>query len=63
MNNIVKQARSRGIVVGTFTDTPVSAPMWKKAGVQYISCSVDVGIFTNACTQLVKELNAYKMIT
>ena len=57
MNDIVKRARSLGIVVGTFTDTPQSAEMWKKAGVQYISYSVDVGIFTNACSQLVKELN------
>lgn len=56
MNDIVKRARSLGIVVGTFTDTPQSAEMWKKAGVQYISYSVDVGIFTNACSQLVKEL-------
>jgi 4-hydroxy-2-oxoheptanedioate aldolase len=56
MNDIVKRARALGIVVGTFTDTPQSAEMWKKAGVQYISYSVDVGIFTNACSQLVKEL-------
>lgn len=56
MNNIVKRARSLGIVVGTFTDTPQSAEVWKKAGVQYISYSVDVGIFTLACNQLVKEL-------
>jgi 4-hydroxy-2-oxoheptanedioate aldolase len=57
MNNIVKRARSLGIVVGTFTDTPQSAEMWKKAGVQYISYSVDVGLFANTCTQLVKELH------
>lgn len=58
MNDIVKRARSLGIVVGTFTDTLQSAMMWKKAGVQYISYSVDVGLFTNVCTQLVKELNS-----
>ena len=57
MNDIVKRARALGIVVGTFTDTPQLAEMWRKAGVQYISYSVDVGIFTNACSQLVKELN------
>ena len=56
MNGIVKYARSLGIVVGTFADTPQSAEMWKKAGVQYISYSVDVGIFTDACRQLVKNL-------
>jgi 4-hydroxy-2-oxoheptanedioate aldolase len=57
MNKIVERARSQGIVTGTFTDTPQSADMWKKAGVQYISYSVDVGIFTEACSQLVKNLN------
>jgi 4-hydroxy-2-oxoheptanedioate aldolase len=57
MNKIVKLARSKGIIVGTFTDTPQAAEMWKKAGVQLISYSVDVAIFTNACSQLVKELN------
>ncbi len=58
MNNIVVRARSAGKVVGTFTDTPQAAEMWKKAGVQYLSYSVDVGIFTDACTQLVKALKA-----
>jgi 4-hydroxy-2-oxoheptanedioate aldolase len=57
MNKIVKHARSLGITVGTFTDTPQSAEIWKQAGVQYISYSVDVGIFANACSQLVKELH------
>ena len=57
MNKIVKRARDLGIIVGTFTDTPQQADRWKKAGVQYISYSVDVGIFTNACSQLVKDLN------
>ena len=57
MNSIVERARSQDIIVGTFTDTLQSAEMWKKAGVQYISYSVDVGIFTDACHQLVKNLN------
>jgi 4-hydroxy-2-oxoheptanedioate aldolase len=57
MNNIVKRAREMGKIVGTFTDTPQAAEMWKKAGVQYISYSVDVGIFTTACSQLVTNLN------
>lgn len=57
MNNIVKRARDLGVVVGTFTDTSQSVVLWKEAGVQYISYSVDVGIFTNACTQLVKDFH------
>jgi len=57
MNNIVKRAREMGKIVGTFTDTPQAAEIWKKAGVQYISYSVDVGIFTTACSQLVTNLS------
>jgi 4-hydroxy-2-oxoheptanedioate aldolase len=56
MKDIVNRARVLGIVVGTFTDTLESAKMWKEAGVQYISFSVDVGIFSNACSQLVNDL-------
>lgn len=56
MNDIVKRAQSMGKVVGTFADTPQAAEMWRKAGVQYISYSVDVGIFANACSELVKIL-------
>ena len=57
MNDILKKARSSGIVVGVFTDTLQSALLWKKAGVQYISYSVDIGLFTSICSQMVKELN------
>lgn len=58
MNDIVSRAQSLDIVVGTFTDTPEAADMWIKAGVKYISYSVDVGIFTDACSRLVKELTS-----
>ena len=57
MELIVGNARQRGIVVGTFTDTLTSAEMWKNAGVQYISYSVDVGIFMESCENLVKNLH------
>jgi 4-hydroxy-2-oxoheptanedioate aldolase len=57
MNKVVKKAKSSGKVIGTFTDTPQLAEMWKKAGVQYISYSVDVGIFTEACASIVQKLN------
>ncbi len=60
MEYIVKQAHSKGICVGTFTDTISAVEMWKKAGVQFISYSGDVSIFTNACSQLVKELQHLK---
>lgn len=57
INGIVKRALSLGIVVGTFADTLQAASMWRKAGIQYISYSHDVGIYTDACSKLVKDLN------
>lgn len=57
MEAIVKKAREKGIVVGTFTDSYESMRMWVEAGVQYISYSVDVGIFYEACAWLVRQFN------
>jgi 4-hydroxy-2-oxoheptanedioate aldolase len=56
MKKIVDSARKRDIVLGTFTDTIESAKRWKAAGIQYISYSVDVGIFTEACSDIFKKL-------
>jgi len=56
MKQIVENARKRKVIVGTFTDTMDSVKMWKEAGVQYISYSVDVGIFTEACVDVIKKL-------
>ena len=56
MKGIVEKASSGKRVIGTFTDTPQSAGIWKNAGVQYLSYSVDVGIFTSACKKLVADL-------
>ncbi len=57
MKKIVEDASKRGVTVGTFTDTLASAKMWKDTGVQYISYSVDVGIFREACVDLIDKLN------
>ncbi len=54
MKLVTDNARAKGIIVGTFTDTIDSAKMWQNAGVQYISYSVDVGIFMEACVDLIK---------
>lgn len=56
MIQIVKNARDRDVIVGTFTDTLEAVKMWKEAGVQYISYSVDVGIFSEACSDVIKKL-------
>ena len=55
MKDIVERAKSKGKVVGTFVDTPQDLKMWKEIGVQYLSYSVDVGIFIDACKQLRKS--------
>ena len=44
------------LTVGTFTDTIDSAQKWKNAGVQYISYSVDVGIFLESCKDILNKL-------
>ena len=57
MRKIVEKARAKGKMLGTFTDTFESAKKWKDAGIQYLSYSVDVGIFTDACKNLVSSLS------
>lgn len=56
MKNIVHKAREANKIVGTFTDTPAQVKLWRDAGVQYISYSVDVGIYYQACRDLLKTL-------
>lgn len=58
---IVAQARQKGVVTGLFCDTPQAAEMWRKAGVQYLSYSVDVGIFSEACKNIVENLKKSKL--
>ncbi len=53
MHFIVNKAKEKNIVVGTFVDEPGAIKDWKDAGVQYISYSVDVGIFFEACKKIV----------
>jgi 4-hydroxy-2-oxoheptanedioate aldolase len=54
MTQIVEKAQQRGITVGTFLDTFEHIVRWKKAGVKYLSYSVDVGLFADACRTVVK---------
>ena len=56
MKEIVKKAAIAGKFVGTFVETPESATKWIKLGVKYISYSVDVGIYFNACSSIVDYL-------
>jgi 4-hydroxy-2-oxoheptanedioate aldolase len=56
IKNITEQAKKAGVVIGVFCDTFESATLWRNAGIQYLSYSVDVGIFTEACKYIVDEL-------
>lgn len=56
MEEAVKLFREANIAIGTFVDSLEDAKKWINLGVQYISFSVDVGIFYEACCKIVKDL-------
>ncbi len=56
MKMIVEKAQKAGKIVGTFTDTPSQVKLWRDAGIQYIAYSVDVGIYYDACTQILEKI-------
>ncbi|MCR4436618.1 MAG: aldolase/citrate lyase family protein [Clostridiales bacterium] len=60
MMEIVDICSKKGIGVGTFVDTPDNAIKWRNAGVKYISYSVDVGIFYQACRDILSGLRGSK---
>lgn len=53
---IVDICRAKGIAVGTFADTVENAKKWRSLGIQYLSYSVDVGIFHEAVANLVNHI-------
>jgi 4-hydroxy-2-oxoheptanedioate aldolase len=56
MKEIVEKAAALGKVVGTFVETPESAKQWIDLGVRYISYAVDVGIYFDACKNIVEKV-------
>jgi 4-hydroxy-2-oxoheptanedioate aldolase len=54
MEYIVQKAKAAHKVIGTFVDEPENILRWKSSGVQYLSYSVDTGLFTDACKRIVK---------
>lgn len=56
MKEAVKLSREADVAIGTFVDSVEDGKKWIDAGVQYISFSVDVGIFYEACCRIVKNL-------
>lgn len=56
IRKIVEQAKQMGVITGVFCDTFEAAALWHKVGIQYLSYSVDMGIFTEACKVIVDKL-------
>ena len=56
ITGITVQAKKAGVTTGVFCDTPEAAALWRSAGIQYLSYSVDVGIFTDACRNIIANL-------
>ena len=56
MKNAVKLAKKHNKAVGTFTESPEKAKMWREIGVQYISYAVDVGLIMNTFKDITKSL-------
>lgn len=54
MKHIVEKAKAKEKVIGCFVDTLEDMKMWKSLGLQYLSYSVDVGIFYEACKNIQK---------
>jgi 4-hydroxy-2-oxoheptanedioate aldolase len=56
MKTVVDECVKRNVVVGTFVDTLEEARKWSAAGVKYLCYSVDVGLFTEKCHEIVRSL-------
>jgi len=56
MTKIVERARQANKYVGTFVDNIDNALKWKSRGIQYLSYSVDVGLFYEYSVGIVKSV-------
>ncbi|MHB9033624.1 MAG: HpcH/HpaI aldolase family protein, partial [Anaerolineae bacterium] len=56
MEEATKKIRAAGKAAGTFAGNPEAAKRWAGLGVQYMSYGVDVGIFSDACKALLKQV-------
>lgn len=58
IEKLVVTCKEKNKHVGIFADNVKAAKRYKDLGVKYISISVDVGIFKNACVSMVEQLHA-----
>ena len=54
MEQVIIKAKEKGKVIGTFVDNVDAGLKWIELGVQYISYSVDVGMFLEKCKDTVQ---------
>lgn len=60
MKKIIQKAKAKNKVIGTFVDTPQDLKMWRELGLQYLSYSVDIGIFMDACKNTMESFKVAK---
>lgn len=56
MKEIVLKAKAVNKIIGCFVDTPEDLKQRRTLGVQYLSYSVDIGIFSDACKMIMTEI-------
>lgn len=56
MKVIVEKAKAKNKIVGTFVDDMKMLKLWRSVGVQYLSYNVDVGIFMEACHDILHKI-------
>lgn len=56
MRMVMEKANQFNKNVGTFVETPADLKMWKDLGLLYLSYKVDVGIFYDACKNILMDL-------
>ena len=60
MLEIIDLCNKHNVDVGTFVDNMENAKRWKRAGVKYLSYSVDTGIFYEASRDLANKLKSIR---
>ncbi len=58
MEEVVRRCQARGVVTGTFVESPAASARWRAAGVRYLSYAVDVGILLEAARAIVAQVRA-----
>lgn len=55
-SEIIEKCNKKGIIVGSFSDTPESVKRWITNGVKFVSYMVDLPIFYNACRENLEKI-------